>query len=366
MTSAPWVSYSLCLVIFAIDISTPLGIADGILYAIPVLLSVNAMSKRHILWLGIATAVLTLAGFYLSPPNFNVWNAALNRLFSIIAVGIVTEQTIRRRISDEREEAYRSQLEQQSLDLQRSNRDLEHFAFVASHDLQAPLRKIANYTHVLKTCTDLNDEAVVRALEVIPNQVHHMQTLITDLLAFSRLSGNYRAHQLVNLTHVLARAMDNLEEPIRLSRAVIRSVQLPTVTGDSSQLLLLFQNLLINAIKYAKPGEAPEVDIQIESYGNEWMFTFEDRGIGIAKQHTEIVFVMFQRIGSSPNAPGSGMGLSICKKVVERLRGRIWIESTVGVGTKVKFTLPKEHRRIEIPRKDLAPKVLPSLDPTRF
>jgi len=167
-----------------------------------------------------------------------------------------------------------------------------------------------------------------------------MQTLIDDLLTFSRVGRrNWRVKKL-NLNQILQSALDNLERSIRESKAKISSDLLPEVSGDDSQMILLFQNLIGNAIKFCKKDCIPEVEIKVKKEENFWLFSVADNGIGIKKDYFDKIFVIFQRLHSKIEYPGSGIGLAICKRTVEYLGGKIWVESNVGEGSVFYFTLP--------------------------
>jgi light-regulated signal transduction histidine kinase (bacteriophytochrome) len=169
-----------------------------------------------------------------------------------------------------------------------------------------------------------------------------MQSLVQDLLAFSRVGRQGRAPASTDCNAVLEASLKNLEAALQESGAVVEHTQLPLVMVDSSQLVQVFQNLIGNAIKF-RGAETPLIRVDAEAKRKEWVFSVTDNGIGIEPEHAESVFVIFRRLHTHAEYPGSGIGLSICKKIIEQHGGRIWIESQLGHGSSFKFTLPKRE-----------------------
>jgi light-regulated signal transduction histidine kinase (bacteriophytochrome) len=223
--------------------------------------------------------------------------------------------------------------------LQRSNTELEQLAYVASHDMQEPLRMVASYLQLVaqryqgKLDADA-DEFIGYAVD----GAKRMQALINDLLEYSRLGPKARTFEPTDCNQVMATALRHLRMAIADSNAVVTHDALPTVHGDPSQLLQLFQNLLANAIKF-RSGEAPQVHVSAEPADGGWRFAVRDNGIGIAPEYFERIFVLFQRLHGRGSYPGTGIGLAICKKVVERHGGHIEVESQPGQGSTFRFTL---------------------------
>lgn len=232
-----------------------------------------------------------------------------------------------------------AQLRSTAAELSRSNAELEQFAYVASHDLQEPLRAVAGSVQLLqRRYAGQMDE---RANEFITHAVsgsERMQTLIHDLLEFSRVGTGAQPFGLVDCNVVLDTALANLQTAIAESGATVTRDSLPEVYGDKSQLARLLQNLIGNAIKFK--GVAPlEIHIGAQQQAGEWLFTVQDNGIGLDSQYAERIFVIFQRLHSRRDHPGTGIGLAICKKIVELHSGRIWVESAPGHGSKFYFTM---------------------------
>ncbi len=221
-----------------------------------------------------------------------------------------------------------------------SNRDLEQFAYVASHDLQEPLRAVTSYAQLLARKYQGNlDAKADKYIEYIVEGATRMQHLIRDLLEFSRVGTRGKELKSIACEAVLSQVRANLRVAIVESRTVITHDPLPTVNGDELQLVQLFQNLIGNAIKF-RCQEPPRVHISAVQQENEWVFSVRDNGIGMESEYFERIFTIFQRLHSRAEYPGTGIGLAVCKKIVERHRGRIWLDSTLGVGTTFHFTLP--------------------------
>ena len=224
--------------------------------------------------------------------------------------------------------------------LSRSNAELAQFAYVASHDLQEPLRMVSSYTQLLsrryKGRLDADaDEFIAYAVD----GANRMQTLINDLLAYSRVGTRGKEFEATDCMAAIELALVNLRAAIEESSAVVTHGPLPTVMADRIQIGQLLQNLIGNAVKY-HGAEPPRVHVSAEQKGNDWVFAVRDNGIGIDPQYAERIFVVFQRLHTREEYPGTGIGLAICKKIVERHGGRIWVESQAGTGATFYFTIP--------------------------
>src|SRR6266851_7690013 len=230
-------------------------------------------------------------------------------------------------------------------ELARSNAELEQFAYVASHDLQEPLRMVASYTQLLarrykgKLDTDA-DEFIGFAVD----GATRMQTLIQDLLCYSRVTTKGQSLQLTQTKAACDTALQNLQTSIKESNAVVNVGPMPSVLADEAQVAQLFQNLIGNALKYRNECR-PEIQVTARANGKEWVFSVQDNGIGIEPQYFERIFQMFQRLHTREQFTGTGIGLAVCRKIVERHGGRIWVESQPGKGSTFLFTIPRAEER---------------------
>ncbi len=230
-------------------------------------------------------------------------------------------------------------------ELKRSNAELEQFAYVASHDLQEPLRMVSSYTQLLmRRYGDKLDGDAKEFTAFIVDGATRMKQLIEDLLAYSRVGTRDKNFKPVDAESSLKRALTNLRAAIQDSGATVTQDKLPTIPCDEVQLAQLFQNLIGNALKFRKPDVAPAVHVGAAEQGAEWEFMVRDNGIGIEPQYFERIFMVFQRLHDKGEYPGTGIGLAIVKKVVERHGGRIWVQSQPGAGTTFHFTMPKERK----------------------
>ena len=248
--------------------------------------------------------------------------------------GALEEQKLRR----ERQQA-QAALASKVAELARSNRDLEQFAYVASHDLQEPLRMVAAYTQLLaERYRGKLDENADKYIAYAVEGAVRMQALIQDLLTFSRVGSSGAEPSCVDCNRVVDEVLQNLRAAMQESDAVINRGNLPSVEANQTQMIQLFQNLIGNAIKFRGAG-APVITITGEKRDGMALFTVVDNGIGIAAEHRELIFVIFQRLHTRGEYSGNGVGLAICKKIVERHGGRIWAEPRAGEGTTFHFTL---------------------------
>ncbi len=224
-------------------------------------------------------------------------------------------------------------------DLSRSNAELEQFAYVASHDLQEPLRMVASFTQLLaKRYQGRLDQDADEFIGFAVDGATRMQQLINDLLAYSRVGTRGKPPAPADLNEILELAEANLHEAIKESGAVVTHESLPLVNGDQIQLIQLFQNLLANAIKFRGP-EPPRIHVSAQPQENGWRLAVQDNGIGVAPEHQERIFAIFQRLHGRSEYPGTGIGLAICKKIVERHGGHIWVESVAGQGSTFYFNI---------------------------
>ena len=278
----------------------------------------------------------------------------LSQAFDQMAENLLTITASRDELNKEIAERVRAEemLKETMAELERSNQELEQFAYVASHDLQEPLRMVSSYTQLLaRRYQGQLDADADDFIAYAVDGANRMQRLIQDLLAWSRVGTRGQPLEPTGCNSVLDEARAILSPGIEESNALVTNDDLPTVMADEAQLVQLFQNLIGNAIKF-RGEEPPRVHISAQHLppspgedrgGGEWLFSVRDNGIGIDPQYQERIFVIFQRLHGREEYPGSGIGLAICKRIVERHGGRIWVESELGEGTTFYFTMPARN-----------------------
>lgn len=250
----------------------------------------------------------------------------------LFILSVITDITKRKQIEE--------QVKQQADELARSNADLEQFAYVASHDLQEPLRMVSSYLQLLQRRykNQLGDDAH-EFITFAVDGATRMKALINDLLAYSRVESRGKTYKSVACEEILERVLLNLNLAIDESGAIITHDPLPEIKADETQLHQLFQNLISNALKFRREAP-PRICINVKRAETQWVFSFQDNGIGFEQQFADRIFVIFQRLHSREEYAGTGIGLAICKKIVERHGGRMWVESEPGQGSTFYFTLP--------------------------
>jgi light-regulated signal transduction histidine kinase (bacteriophytochrome) len=238
-------------------------------------------------------------------------------------------------------------LKKQTQELTYTNRELEQFAYVASHDLQEPLRMVTSYVQLLeRRYKDKLDKDANEFIDFAVDGAMRMHRLINDLLTYSRVGTRGKELAPTDSEAVFEQSLSNLHVAIEEKGAQVTHEPLPKVMADDVQLGQLFQNLVGNAIKF-QGEEQPQVHISAYQSNGEWVFSVKDNGIGIDPEFKERIFVIFQRLHGKDKYPGTGIGLAVCKKIVERHGGRIWVESDLGKGATFYFTLPVvEEQRV--------------------
>jgi signal transduction histidine kinase len=268
-----------------------------------------------------------------------------------ISADLAVVQQARRSI-----EEINARLEQQAEELTRSNRDLEQFAYVASHDLQEPLRKVASFCQLLqRRYAGKLDERADQYIAFAVDGAQRMQRLINDLLEFSRIGRSNAEFVPVDLNELMDLVSGQLEPSRRYAGGVIEWGELPTVRGEETLLATLLTNLIGNALKFRRPDVPPLVEVSARQVDDVWEITCKDNGIGIEDEFADKIFVIFQRLHAKDAYPGTGIGLAIGKKIVEHHGGRIWVEPDTGVGSVIKFTLPIPAERLDPAGFGLAP-----------
>ena len=251
------------------------------------------------------------------------------------------QQEIAERQRAEQElELHAEELERYALELEHSNQELQQFAYVASHDLQEPLRMVTSYVQLLeRRYGGQLDADADEFIGFVVDGAQRMQELIRGLLAYSRVGSQAEPFRPTDGQHALDQALANLQVAIQECGAIVTHDPMPTVVADPTQLMQVLQNLIGNAVKF-RGERAPEIHVGVEHRDRAWLFSVRDNGIGIASQYTERIFVIFRRLHTRQEYPGAGIGLAICKRIVERHGGRIWVEAEPGKGSTFYFTLP--------------------------
>ncbi|WP_308159363.1 MULTISPECIES: sensor histidine kinase [Micromonospora] len=270
------------------------------------------------------------------PPEFIQLGEDVDAMRQKIAADLAEVRAARERI-----EWVNSQLQKQAEELTRSNRDLEQFAYVASHDLQEPLRKVASFCQLLqRRYAGQLDERADQYIAFAVDGAQRMQRLINDLLAFSRIGRLTTGFVEVDLNKVMGDVAGQTEAARQYADAELTWTDLPVISGEEPLLTNLLANLVSNSIKFRRADVAPKVHISARLVGAEWEITCQDNGIGIEPEFADKIFVIFQRLHSKDAYPGTGIGLAIVKKIVEYHGGRVWVDTDVPEGTAIRFTLP--------------------------
>jgi light-regulated signal transduction histidine kinase (bacteriophytochrome) len=342
-----WVPALLCFTVLAIDLSTPIGMAVGIAY-IPLIFCSLWFTQPYMAFVfALITSALTLLGYLASPPShIEPWIALTNRTLTIGALWFVAILVYMRRRTELKLQGYMDQLE-------RSNQELDDFAYIASHDLKEPLRGLFNHaSFLLEDYQDKLDEDGVRRLKRLSQLSQRMERLVNDLLYFSRLGRAELAIQETDLNGVVDEIRLMMEAMLTERHArVIVPRSLPRIVCDKPRVTEVFRNLITNAVKYNdKAKRIVEIGFREAVNtcdGPEWnVFYVRDNGIGIAAEFYDEIFRIFKRLNNTPDGqePGTGVGLTFVKKIVERHGGRIWLESAPGKGTTFYFNLNCERK----------------------
>ena len=312
----------------------------------PVVVTVGITEKtafasfwNEMIWLGLAVLILSGSLYRLA-----ALSDRREQSRTILAARLERQSLALERQVEERThhlEVARAESEQRTRQLAASNADLEHFAYVASHDLQEPLRTVTSFVQLLEhRYKDSLDAEARDYIHFAVDGAKRMHELILNLLAYSRISTQGNAFSVCDLSQVVTEATGDLALAIADTKATITVGTMPVLECDRNQIVSLFQNLIGNALKYCKPDVAPVITINAKMDGAEWVFSVRDNGIGIDPQYKDRIFIIFQRLHAPGTYEGTGIGLAICKRIVERHGGRIWVESEPGQGAIFLFTLP--------------------------
>jgi PAS domain S-box-containing protein len=262
-------------------------------------------------------------------------------------IGAMTDITYRKEY-EESLHALNEQMVQHAKDLERSNKELEQFAYVASHDLQEPLRMVSNFMGLLeRKYSDQLDPKAHQYIQFAVDGAKRMRQIILDLLEFSRIGKNEDKLKVLTLTNIVDEVCVLQKKKIMETEAIIKYENLPTVISYKTPLFQVFNNLIGNALKYRNESTHPFIEIKAEILNDLWHFSVEDNGIGIAPEYHEKIFTIFNRLHNKEKYEGTGMGLAIVKKIIDGLGGEIWVESKKGEGATFHFNLPKPITNLE-------------------
>ncbi len=334
--------------IFAVDSLIESDVAVGVSYIAVVWLSYLASDRR---WIWASAAIcfgLSVVGYLVSPPASIAWKAQLDRA---IVLGAITGSAVLCNLakrSQQRLRKHERELEElvqkRTAALQRSNSDLERFVYVASHDLQEPLRAVSGFCGLLQQhCADKLDGTAQSYINHVVEGADRMRRLIQGLLAYSRLQREEATVKPVDTTELLDNVRNDLQTLIRETNAKVTNSQLPVVPANPTQLHQMLQNLISNALKY-RAERQPTIHVAARESEDFWIFAISDNGIGIDATHQERVFQLFQRLHTRDTHDGTGLGLAICKRIAEWHGGRIWVESSLGEGSTFFFSLAKDRK----------------------
>lgn len=343
------------LFVSAADYITGREINFAIFYLLPVTFVAWYADRNKAVFITLISSLTefsanSAAGRTYSHVLISFWNSAVQLGFFLIYVfilSILKEEYGRRikligELGDSLDQVRRTKedLEQKSLELARSNEDLREFAYAVSHDLQEPLRAVSGFVKLLaKRYKGRLDTDADEFIEYSVDGVKRMQLMIKDLLEYSQVGTKGEGFRPADISIVIEQAVSNLKAAIEESGAEVTWAAMPTVMADTPQLIRLFQNLIGNAIKF-RGKEAPRVHVSAEREGDEWVFSIQDNGIGIDPDQAEKIFVIFRRLHTREEYPGTGIGLAMCKKIVERHGGKIRVESEPGKGSTFRLTMP--------------------------
>lgn len=346
--------FTLVLLLGVVDYVTGAELSVSILYLIPISLSTLFANRRSGVFLSVFSSAVGLTtdlmvGHPYSHPLIVYWNNAIQMGFFLIIVFILSalkmeyEKAVKLNIDLQNTlsnlKKTQEELEWKSQDLARSNAELEQFAYVAAHDLRQPLLVAGGYINRLgRLGKDKLDPDANTSIGHALDAMTRMEALINALLAYARVGMNAGDLKLSDCNDMVESAINNLQMEIEKNCAIVTHDQLPTLLADHIQIIQLFQNLIGNALKF-RGEEPPHVHISAEHEEDEWVISIGDNGIGIDPKHFTSIFDIFQRAPDSSEYPGNGIGLAICKKIVERHGGRIWVESVPGKGSTFKFAI---------------------------
>ncbi|MDE1462751.1 sensor histidine kinase [Spartinivicinus poritis] len=317
---------ALAIALFFIDLNLPLGVAAAVIYILLVLYSWFIPSHQATYILALVASTLLIFGYFFSQPGSPTWIVVINRCLAFMAIWVTAYLLIKIKLKE--------------VELKARNHELEQFAYIASHDLQEPLRTIMSYSELITTrYNKILDETGKKSLDFIAQSSNHMSMLIKGLLDYSRIGFNKKP-SLVNCNTLLESIQDDLHPVIQIASATLEVSELPTIKGYPAELQMLFESLISNAIKFRRHSVQPKVKVFAYKENNCWKFIVQDNGIGIEDNVKNKIFVIFQRLHKRNEYEGIGIGLACCKKVVDLHKGQIWVDSNPDKGSSFSFTIP--------------------------
>lgn len=343
----------LTAIIFVIDSNVPIGYSISTAYTLVLFYCWLLPGNFTAIYAAIICSILTLVGAYLSPIEVNqsLQNPMVNHLFPLVAIWVCSSMVaVAKRSFDSLEKSklnleevveYRTQqLEQNLKKLNEKNKELEQFAYIASHDLQEPLNTVRSFSGLLKdTYFESFDERGKKSLEFISTAVSRMSALVKSLLDYSRI-GNQGEPMVVDCNLVLSEIESDFNARLTETNGSLVIGELPKIYAHRMEMRLLFQNLISNALKFGHPNIPPKVEISAIKKRDQWVFAVKDNGIGIEDKYRHRIFEIFQRLHNSQEYEGTGIGLAHCMKIINMYHGKLWVESIVGAGSTFFFSLP--------------------------
>jgi signal transduction histidine kinase len=339
----------LMLLVGIIDYASGTELSISIFYLLPISLVTWFISRNTGVVLSIAGVIIWhlvdfAAGHVYSHPAISYWNSLVQLSIFLVTVSILSAlrsaYSKKMQLIDDLRKAEET-IAQKARDLERSNIELEQFAYMAAHDLKGPLIVVESYINKLhRRYKEKLDPDAERFIGEAVGGIERMKLLINDLLSYAKAGTQTNKFELIDCNNAVERAVANLKVEIEGRNAIVTYDQLPSIFADEIQMVQLFQNLIGNGIKFCR-ADQPRIHVSAEDNDIAWILSVRDNGIGIAPEDTDSIFEIFKRLHNSSEYSGTGIGLAICKKIVERHGGRIWVESELGKGTSFYFTVSK-------------------------
>jgi signal transduction histidine kinase len=337
-----FLSFCFASLIFYVDIFTPRGINEAYFFVLPILFTKQISGKSSTIIISILAVILTVLGFIISPLGVVPTEISIiNRLYVILGICVTSYILLQNKEKEIKMNHQNAALTKSVSDLQNANSDLEQYAYIASHDLQEPLRNITNYIGLLeKRITIINDVETSLFLNAIFKSAAKMKSLVQDILLYSLIKTDVIIKK-VDCLQVVNEVLAEINGAINENQIKITILNLPVILGNQKNMKQIFQDLISNAIKFKNKTTVLDLLIQCEDKSTEWEFSVQDNGIGIEEAYFKQIFNVFQRLHSEDAYPGTGIGLATCKKIVNLSGGTIWLTSTVHIGSTFYFTIKK-------------------------